>query len=725
MEREFDVVIIAGGFGDETTVAWSGATTYWASDEVDRARDNPAFSKLVVSGAGDGGLIDAIRLIQKKFEKGLLALRLATTLNGMSLAKQMVELERAARQNEANEHEILRDGYLRLIELFRADQKELLDAPALCNIGKLRLFGRDTTAYSTRTAPIHKLIIAHAEKNGAIQYVQGETDDSSQDIQVVDIATGHKTPLITDFYVKRHGAEPAVKSLIEGFSDDNLIALRQKQLLIADRIDLGDYSTNDFCQHLRQFPAKHFGGPDYARLRHELASNYLFQSYGETRLELGTMGSGKPVFEVERSDDKPLLQNAHGFTDSELFGIPFRTRLPESGRRTSGRQPMPFDEGKFQPGVPISGNEAKTDACTLGLIVSDRRSKNIVGLTAAHVSGADTGIRSFATGLLVGQLVRPTEIASNETSIVSEIATFVIGTDVVWHAEPILGPLPKHFVLPIDCFDRTVLKVSTRSGLTEGRISRIFGTIWLPDPTTNIPRRYVDTIEVVSTVSGSGTFSAAGDSGALVLTTEGGVVGIVVGTVADRTIVAPLFALAKVNDFMILTSGEDAIAHRNSIPDEYLELIEQIKSDPDDWSGRVNAMRSAIAERAFSLVEAGATEYLYSVENATAAELLSVIGIERIADGMARLEFQSDDLRYSSFDRWLFQAWFERTRALEISLDSRSIRAKRERAKWISVDARAQIQRRMGSAPTIPFGGTSRVDILLGVQTVADVEDVE
>ncbi len=75
----YDVVIVTTGFGRELEVQGVPYVSYWTPDRVDEWRRSQ--KKVVVSGCGDGGLIDALRLVHGSFDDGRLALELAFILD--------------------------------------------------------------------------------------------------------------------------------------------------------------------------------------------------------------------------------------------------------------------------------------------------------------------------------------------------------------------------------------------------------------------------------------------------------------------------------------------------------------------------------------------------------------------------------------------------------------------------------------------------------------------
>ena len=71
MRRTFDCVILAVGFGFEKTLGEIRSRSYWADDDLHQPILGAGLAKhFLVAGCGDGGLIDALRLTLKNFDHG-------------------------------------------------------------------------------------------------------------------------------------------------------------------------------------------------------------------------------------------------------------------------------------------------------------------------------------------------------------------------------------------------------------------------------------------------------------------------------------------------------------------------------------------------------------------------------------------------------------------------------------------------------------------------------
>jgi len=88
----FDIVILAVGFGLERKQTGFKRVSYWTDDKLEATRDLDASVKhFLISGIGDGGLIDALRLAFN-FDSGKLAYQMALLLHGSRAETKLRDL---------------------------------------------------------------------------------------------------------------------------------------------------------------------------------------------------------------------------------------------------------------------------------------------------------------------------------------------------------------------------------------------------------------------------------------------------------------------------------------------------------------------------------------------------------------------------------------------------------------------------------------------------------
>lgn len=103
-QAEYDIVILAVGFGTEPSVPIGGTVTpsYWRDAGVPgpeiTGKARPAF---LVSGNGDGGLIDLIAAASRNFDHNEIIRGIAQRPGVRDLGPRLLEIDRLARENDA------------------------------------------------------------------------------------------------------------------------------------------------------------------------------------------------------------------------------------------------------------------------------------------------------------------------------------------------------------------------------------------------------------------------------------------------------------------------------------------------------------------------------------------------------------------------------------------------------------------------------------------------
>jgi radical SAM superfamily enzyme YgiQ (UPF0313 family) len=111
--RAFDVIIIAVGFGVEPAM-WNGVKTvrYWQNDDLHQPQEES--SRILISGCGDGGLVDLLRLRITDFRHDHVHLDFLGHPSLEKIQEVVCELEKNAAIDRENEFQYLNEGYLGL-----------------------------------------------------------------------------------------------------------------------------------------------------------------------------------------------------------------------------------------------------------------------------------------------------------------------------------------------------------------------------------------------------------------------------------------------------------------------------------------------------------------------------------------------------------------------------------------------------------------------------------
>jgi hypothetical protein len=129
----FLIVVLAVGFGVEDSPLALPLNSYWRADALDQSFLSDQDPSVVVSGAGDGALIEVLRSCVQEIEQGpFLDKILALTMSDTSLLNKIKELEEASKsiKNRKERGKLLWQGYKSL---------EAHDCPSLPKVDRVLL----------------------------------------------------------------------------------------------------------------------------------------------------------------------------------------------------------------------------------------------------------------------------------------------------------------------------------------------------------------------------------------------------------------------------------------------------------------------------------------------------------------------------------------------------------------------------------------------------------
>jgi hypothetical protein len=222
--KGFDTVLVATGFGEERKHLDIAAQSYWSVDELSRHRDGREPKvPIIVSGFGDGGQIDALRVAYARFGDGMLTFKVSRLIQTTPLLDRLAETERqptGSRDYPALARLIADDG----------DYEELrhtLDG-ALYGEDKVVAIVTDShvaSPYDSPAAPIHKLLLAYAHHRQRIGIrIGGITASGRRGVYRIG---GDQYDKKYNHFVIRHGAStPDIPLLI---NDEEWEALAEAQ----------------------------------------------------------------------------------------------------------------------------------------------------------------------------------------------------------------------------------------------------------------------------------------------------------------------------------------------------------------------------------------------------------------------------------------------------------------------------------------------------------------
>lgn len=264
-EGPFDAVIVATGFLGEHTLDpegrpdATGTVSYWNGDGLEAlcADINQTFA---VSGCGDGGLIDVLRIVYPHFDYGRLAIEIASLIGQKAKAAEII------RQGEAEAEKIIPrllsdmtskerkeavaksideaaeklfktyDDAVQALEPYVRERLKLVD-----QFDVVTLVSMEIKPFSRMAAPIHKLMVHYAYLNSKVTYLSGKlkADGATVCIHKRNVSgDGFEAvgDLVNNKTIVRHGARPAIER--REFLDPAILEdLKKRQDLLSDKLN--------------------------------------------------------------------------------------------------------------------------------------------------------------------------------------------------------------------------------------------------------------------------------------------------------------------------------------------------------------------------------------------------------------------------------------------------------------------------------------------------------
>lgn len=316
-EKKFDLVILAAGFGSEGQVAGIESKRYWDFD--DQAAEEGAGPTPLVSGIGDGGLIEALRAVHRHFKRGRFCAEVARLMGTTHLRHMIKDLEETvvkdAGEDANRAAELYAAGYQTVFAESPPIVTEMLDASLRRDlfgpdpIPPVLLIGRRKYPYSLVAAPIHKFMITHAVQRGAVTYSVGELEDGPS--LKLD---GRAAALPSRPIVVRHGPDTTFGGLVE---PKDVQSLKHRQRHLSDILRAAPHQADpNYWNGIPEYPQHDPDDPEFATFRYRDASRYINDEFSQP-LTLANR-DGVARYLVAEDLSRPQLKK---WVPSRLFGV--------------------------------------------------------------------------------------------------------------------------------------------------------------------------------------------------------------------------------------------------------------------------------------------------------------------------------------------------------------------------------------------------------------------
>jgi|GEM_PF-2675656 len=568
VEFAYNCVVLAVGFGEERSIAGVPFLSYWENDSLHQETGRGQRSVLV-SGCGDGGLIDALRLRLQNFDHAEFVREFLNIAESSKLVAGLQQIESDLRP-QASADDISRQLQARydalkvppkVEEYFRrrkrSDTTVTLNSPASGPLTfKASLLNRYASYLAMRYADLHYLsgrVVAERSDSGGFK-IALERDD---------IGLRESRPF--DLVIVRHGPENVIRRLVPEAG----IAEMQSWWETKEDITTQQHWQLDDLQRPHQF----FRGLETETVPSpkdvlDLALATFDSAYREFRRDPDVQSlavgehDGKASFIVTlKAGTKPrqpidyagvLVQYV---TPSGVPAVQATAQVPTQGRRLAvGVGIYNYDvQERFDRAAPDSAGRSQSlldsdpstrpfdpypsSIGTLGCFAEDKNGNTYL-ITASYVLALDNkgqiGDRIFVEGespekgnqpvaKVTGISLLPTtsDPPTDSTSTMG-IASAQLEPGVVPDYEPLPSPWKIEQVGSAEISDR-VAKVGRTSGFTIGRVVSVAMSIRLG----GLNQLFVaDCFQI--TGEESSRFSHAGDGGAAIIREDGAVVGLLI-----------------------------------------------------------------------------------------------------------------------------------------------------------------------------------------------------
>jgi hypothetical protein len=265
-EELFHLALIAVGFDADREYLDLSPIDYWMADNLETDSQKTKFDNIVISGCGDGGMIDALRCAYS-FDKGDLAIVLAGKISKTTLWPDMVDAEVGYLDTRQHSYQRVVDKILYDPEY--ADVNSMLDAKLRKKPGFVRLLDKVfATPASSKAAPIHKLMVYYAIERGTIIFKNTQLNRTAKEgiYEIDGVPFGNDKVK----FVVRHGADPAVGHFL---NQQELAAFKEKQKYLS-KYNFSAIPPTDY-KAAPPFPAFNPSDQAFVNHRRELAEDAL------------------------------------------------------------------------------------------------------------------------------------------------------------------------------------------------------------------------------------------------------------------------------------------------------------------------------------------------------------------------------------------------------------------------------------------------------------------
>lgn len=349
-----DLVVFCAGLGPERQFQGLPTLLYWDNDKLHQPQSTEG-KRLLISGIGDGGLIDAMRVLFRNFDHGYLLAKVVQHSPLAELKDEVLEVEKAATAVSRDKaSSIIWEGYekLRLEDRMPEALKDHTNGNS-----RVTLNARADTPLDLNASVVNRVIIYALIKWQRVTYVRGEMLCAIPNGTVINVTFRDKVTTTHEYdqIIIRHG--PAGRTF---FDEDIHDRHRKASGTIRDAARTAFWNQ-------RTFEAALPLSPDYLKLTDKRAGRYrqdfktfIEQQYGPgLSVEIGSNDDGHAIYVVGSAASLQNLPKVF----ARIPVVNRRPRRPHSHQQTLDQPSWmavmsiePAEALKEPTGIAIDGN---------------------------------------------------------------------------------------------------------------------------------------------------------------------------------------------------------------------------------------------------------------------------------------------------------------------------------------------------------------------------------
>lgn len=215
---------------------------------------------------------------------------------------------------------------------------------------------------------------------------------------------------------------------------------------------------------------------------------------------------------------------------------------------------------------------------------------------------------------------------------------------------------------PAEAFGKKVKKVGENGNESAwGIVDSICATVGFLNPDSGELEEFTNVIKVIPSSDDESKFSDYGDAGAVVITDDGGIVGLIIGHSKNKSYIAPLYDVFKKEQFELLdretVNRHNTVALSNNSLLEQLgdDLISKVRQTPENWTTHIANIRPY-----FHSIHSNVNSEKYELQEITLANIgvsvCNIIPLSHIASGLSKLNISKSLTDPIPSDHWFYWA---------------------------------------------------------------------